>query len=109
LAHQPEPLSWHQAFRNVEVFALVGRAQLIAGELDAAIDSLRRTADDCSVLVDPIAVTRARLLLGRALERRGDRAEACESYRRVVDAWAASPESRTHREATARSKAVCTP
>ncbi|MCA9624985.1 MAG: hypothetical protein KC731_38435, partial [Myxococcales bacterium] len=107
LAKRPRSISWHQAFRDPDTMAVLGRAELLAGDVDLATTTLRRAASDCRILESPISVTRASLLLGRALEAKGDRAGACEAYERVVARWATSPESRTRREALARREALC--
>ncbi|MEM1029366.1 MAG: protein kinase [Myxococcota bacterium] len=109
LGHRPDPVSWHQAFRRAESLADIGRVELLAGERDAAMDALGQAAQDCRVLQAPIVLTRAQVLLGRAREREGDRAGACRAYRKVIERWAASPESHTRREAVTRAEVVCSP
>ncbi len=76
----------------------VGRALLLAGEVDAAIPFLRRTAGHCDALVIPFEDTQAHRWLGRALEKSGDVAGACAAYQVVDRRWgeaSPAPESAT--------------
>ena len=67
--------------------AVVGRVDLLANRTDEAVDALRRGTATCTRLVDAVTNTRGWLDLGTALERRGDRAGACDAYRTVLDRW----------------------
>ena len=107
IARAPDPPSWHQAFRHPESLAILGRAQWLAGELDAAVSTLEAAAADCRLLRAPVDLMRTRLLLGRALQEQGAQEEACGVYQSIIDRWSASPESRTRQQAVARSRSAC--
>jgi eukaryotic-like serine/threonine-protein kinase len=87
--------------------AQVGHAYLLAGRVDDAIPFLQRAASSCLALEDVFVHTRALLDLGTALEKKGDKAGACVSYKRVVDRWGrAKPKSSTADAARARVTAL---
>jgi serine/threonine-protein kinase len=59
------------------------------------------------VLRFPFAHLRGEVLLGRALEAKGDRAGACAAYASVVRRWGgAKPRSVTAEDAAARASAL---
>jgi eukaryotic-like serine/threonine-protein kinase len=78
------------------VRAFIGRALLLAGELDEAILFLRRAVMHCDALDTPFEDTQANLWLGQALEKKGDAKGACAVYQIVERRWgSAAPPSRT--------------
>jgi hypothetical protein len=89
----------------------IGRTYALAGDDATAVIRLRLAAGACNAIEQPIAQTRARYWLGRALEDAGDRPGACDAYRRVNERWgSARPRSITARDALARaSKLACGP
>jgi serine/threonine protein kinase/tetratricopeptide (TPR) repeat protein len=87
--------------------AVLGRVDLLADRLDEAVEALRRGTATCTRLLDATTSTRGWLDLGMALERRGDRAGACDAYRTVLDRWGhARPRSVTADRARQRATAL---
>jgi serine/threonine-protein kinase len=93
------------------VDADVGRTYLLAGRYADAVSWLDHATRTCSALRFPFQHMRARLLLGRAHEARGDKRSACAAYREVLDRWgAAKPRSVTADEARDRARVLgCDP
>ena len=90
--------------------APVGHVHLLAGDLAGALPDLQRGARSTDVFINPIASMRARLELGLALERGGDRAGACAQYAVLVTAWgSATPKSVSLAEARDRRRALSCP
>jgi serine/threonine-protein kinase len=106
-SYEPVPVGQRSAF-NDEV---LGRTLLYAGRSAEAVTPLTRAARMCTALDDPFRHVRAQLLLGEALEARGDTSGACLAYGRVLEAWGtAQPRSVTAdraRERRARMKPGC--
>jgi serine/threonine-protein kinase len=75
------------AGRWVSVDMSAGRAYALAGAFAAAVPPLRRIADGCLVLADPMSRTQAAFYLGLALEGTGDPDGARAAYRKVVERW----------------------
>lgn len=88
----------------------VGRTYYLAGKSDEAIHWLEAATHTCRALMFPIQHTRAHYWLGRALQDKGRRADACRAYATVLSRWGhAKPHSVTAAEARARSRALgCT-
>jgi len=97
-----------------------GRLLLLAGRGDEALPRLQRAVRSCSVisgdlilesdLAAPLDHVHAQLLLGQALEARGDRAGACAAYGSVQARWGgAKPRSVTLDAAKGRIKALRCP
>jgi serine/threonine protein kinase len=88
-------------------YAHAGHALLLAGEIDAAIPVLRLAANSCDFAFDPIAIIRAALWWGEALEAKGDTKGACDAYGMVLHHWEhATPRSITADEARTHAKAL---
>jgi serine/threonine-protein kinase len=87
--------------------ASAGHVLVLAGKPAAAIPFLRRSVGNCFLLEDPFKHVHAQLDLGRALDRTGDVAGACEQYGAVLARWGhARPRSVTADEARARAKSL---
>lgn len=85
----------------------VGRTLLLAGRVDEALTFLRVAVASCEVIDYPFWHTRAHLWLGRALEQKGNKADACEAYAVVLQRWGhASPPSSTATEALSSASAL---
>ena len=91
--------------------AELGRINLLSGNVDEAIVPLKRAVAACDLYDAPVEHVRAALDLGRALEKKGDPAGACEAYGKVLAQWGnAKPRSVTADAAGARVKALaCKP
>jgi len=88
--------------------AHVGRTYLLAGQLDQAMTWLRKATADCSVTTFPIVLTQAHDWLGRALEKKGDTAGACQAYATVLKRWGKAKRSLTADHARKRrAKLAC--
>jgi serine/threonine-protein kinase len=91
-SYGPLPVGQRTAL-NDEVY---GRTLLYGGRVDDAIAPLTRAAHMCTALVEPFRHVRAQLLLGQALEAKGDASGACAAYGAVLEAWgSARPRSVT--------------
>jgi serine/threonine-protein kinase len=89
---------------------LVGRARFLAGDVQGALPDLQRGAREVRALFGPRDLVRARLLLGEALEAKGDRADACEAFEAVLDRWgSANPRSVSADEARKHRAAISCP
>lgn len=100
----------HDRFAIEVAAPFVGRALVLAGDLDSAIAILRPATTLCGALDNPFVHTRAFLSLGEALERKGDRFGACAAYKVVLDRWAkAKPRSVSADEARKHSTALSCP
>ena len=87
--------------------AALGRAELRAGKVDAAIASLEIATHACVALAKPVEHTRAHALLGEALAANGDKGGACAAYRVVLDRWGkATPRSVTADATKKRARAL---
>jgi serine/threonine-protein kinase len=83
----------------------VGRVMLLAGRTDEAIEPLRRASKMCAALDYPFVQGRAKLLLGQALEEKGDLEGACLMYGDVIRWWGnATPRSASGEKAKERAK-----
>jgi serine/threonine-protein kinase len=92
---------------NLPSQALVGHAYLLAERTDDAVAALRSGTAACTLLIEPVASTRAWAELGAALEAKGDAPGACRAYRIVLDRWGrAKPRSITAGKARARVAAL---
>jgi serine/threonine-protein kinase len=72
---------------SVEFFFTGGRlgiAYLLAGETDQALPLLETGGRQCAALQNPVQYLRINDALGRALEAKGRKREACDAYRRVL-------------------------
>jgi tetratricopeptide (TPR) repeat protein len=90
----------------------IGRTYLLAGKLDEAVSYLTQAAASCQLLdgTQAIFATLAALDLGAALEERGDSANACSAYQRVLARWGtATPRSKSAARALARSTSLQCP
>jgi serine/threonine-protein kinase len=89
---------------------VVGRLELLAGDVDGALPDLERSAREVRLLFEPWAMVRAKLLLGQAREAKGDTERACAAYGEVVALWGrATPRSRMADEAKRRRAALRCP
>ncbi len=88
---------------------ILGKAYFLAARPDEAIPYLERAAASCIGLERPVDTTRASLMLGHALEVKGDKARACAAYQTVLKRWgAAKPRSVSAEDArAAASKLGC--
>jgi serine/threonine-protein kinase len=80
---QHVPLS----YPNLDANFILGKANFLAGRIDEALPYLRRAADACLGLATPVDTTHAALMLGHALDSKGDKAGACAAYKIVLDRW----------------------
>jgi eukaryotic-like serine/threonine-protein kinase len=88
-------------WQNIDFTA--GRAYALAGSFAQAIPPLRRLADGCLALTDPLPRTQAQLYFGLAQEGVGDVDGARVAYRKVIERWGkAVPPSLTAQKAKAR-------
>ncbi|WP_394825902.1 protein kinase domain-containing protein [Pendulispora albinea] len=87
--------------RDAGVDARLGHVYLLAGRLDDAIVLLKRAASSCTILEKPLDYVHGLLWLGEALEKKGNHAEACNMYAKVVERWGREPRSITVRRARA--------
>jgi serine/threonine-protein kinase len=101
-----EPLGypkWHSG-------GAVGRVQFLAGKLDDAVTTLRRSARECDGLNGvngQIHWIQDRGFYGQALEAKGDVAGACAEYAFVLARWGrAKPRSKTADLVRDRAKAL---
>jgi tetratricopeptide (TPR) repeat protein len=86
----------------------LGYVSLLAGKLDEAKAHLGRAAHAC-LAEDALAKTQAELHLGEALEKLGDTAGACASYRVVLSRWGREPRSVSAARARARANQLHCP
>jgi len=85
----------------------IGRAYLLAGDVDGAIPYLEHATATCFPVDHPIEHTRAEELLGEAREAKGDVKGACAAYGVVSERWrGATPKSVTADKAIARMTAL---
>jgi len=85
--------------------AEIGRTYFLADKIDEAIPHLKRAASKCFIYHDPFTILGSSLLLGRALEQKGDNKGACDAYGKVLARWGnAKPRSVTADEARERSR-----
>jgi len=93
-----------------EALASVGKMYFLAGQPDEAIPPLRRAAASCELLSRYVPLfhdQRVHVLLGEALEAKGEKEGACEAYRVVLDLWKdAKGRSITLEKAKERSRAL---
>jgi serine/threonine-protein kinase len=103
----PGPLLDMRA-RTPDMLQRVGHAYLLGGRIDDAIATLGDAAKSCKATrrFEPIFTTWATYDLGQAFEARGDRAQACGAYNRVLARWGGAPSSRTAAKARARVRAL---
>lgn len=92
--------------RTVSLDFTIGKVYALAGRPRDALPSLLRVTSTCSSLEDSMIVTRARYYLGLAHEANNEKAEARESYQRVVATWPKGTRSRTVRWAEQRLEAL---
>jgi serine/threonine-protein kinase len=104
-AYAPIPVGLRTALND----EALGRTELLAGRVDDAVGPLARAAHMCNALDDPFRHVRAQLLLGQALEARGDAGGACSEYAEVLAWWgAARPRSVTaERAKDRRARLAC--
>jgi eukaryotic-like serine/threonine-protein kinase len=83
----------------------IGNAFFLGDRVDEALPHLQRAAGSCATMAHPFELTRSQLVLGLALERKGDPQRACEAYEIVLKRWG-SPASRsvTARQALERKR-----
>jgi len=87
--------------------AIVGETYWLADRPEDALPLLRRAAASCIALMEPVGHTRVQLVLGQALEARGDHEGACDAYGVVLQRWGhAKPASITAAKARERSLAL---
>ena len=85
-----------------------GRLFYLAGDSEAALDYLRKSATACS-FTHPLHQTTAIYYYGEALERTGDTNSACAEYAKVTRRWGKEPRSITASAALVRSQQLhCT-
>jgi serine/threonine-protein kinase len=98
-AWAPVPVGLRTSFND----EALGHTDLLAGRIDEAAVHLARAARMCDALDDPFRHVRVQLLLGRALEAKGDTTGACAAYGEVLTWWgAAKPRSVTAEQAKER-------
>ena len=105
------PLPSYSAYSWEE--GVLGKVYWLAGDTDRALPFLRAEAAACGIsngitaLADAI---RDHLLLGQALEAKGDKSGACDAYGVILDRWKnAKPRSVTLEKAKERAKALACP
>ncbi len=102
-SYAPVPIGQRTALND----EALGRTRLFAGDIDGAVTALGRASRMCVALDDPFRHVRAHLLLGRALEAKGDTAGACAAYGVVLASWgAAKPKSTSATQAKERARAL---
>ncbi|HEY2515875.1 MAG TPA: protein kinase [Polyangiaceae bacterium] len=101
-APTPGALPAAGALAGASVEGAMGYVSLLTGNLEAAREHLARAGHACSD-EEPIEKTQAELHLGETLERLGDEAGACTSYRVVVNRWGREPRSISGAQARARA------
>jgi tetratricopeptide (TPR) repeat protein len=87
VAARPADFGVERVYRSDFHRGAIGRAYLMAGEADEALLHLRAAISSCAVLSRPIRYVQDHLLLGRALEAKGDSDDACKAYGYVVERW----------------------
>lgn len=101
-AYEPLPAlasAWESAAR--------GWAALLAGRFEEARESLTAATRNCNAFDEPLTITRAHLHLGLALEKLGEKEEACRAFGVVLDRWgAARTPSVSAKEAKTRWRAL---
>ncbi|WP_394838937.1 serine/threonine protein kinase [Pendulispora rubella] len=80
--------------REVNVDAQIGRAYLLAGQVDTAIAELTRATKTCQFWKS-IDGVQAHAFYGDALAKKGQKAEACNEYAFVLERWGKEPRSRS--------------
>ncbi|WP_394824403.1 protein kinase domain-containing protein [Pendulispora albinea] len=88
--------------RDAGVDSSLGFVYLRAGRIHEAITLLRRATSACSTLPKPQDYVHALLWLGESLDAKGQHAEACSAYSKVVERWGREPRSITARRARAK-------
>jgi len=111
MEHMPQTdvqSSVRSVFENLGVLeSNEGWVRLEAGDAASAAPLLENAARSCQSLDYPFVSVHSHLRLGRAKEKLGDVAGACDAYRVVAGQWGASkPPSVTAREAKQRSAAL---
>jgi len=102
-------MRWTTKLPGQLLFAHAGRVLLLAGRVDEALRLLRRAASSCMALEEPMLHTQAQAWLAEALEKKGDKAGACERLAVITGRWPAAT-SRTARLAADKIKALgCIP
>jgi serine/threonine-protein kinase len=108
LAHAARASAYDIHLADLE--AILGRARLLAGEVDLARESLERATRACGRVVDPFGDVRAHLWLGAVHEARHDTAAACGAYEEVLRRWGTeTPLAKTAQAAKARRAALRCP
>jgi serine/threonine-protein kinase len=108
LAQSARAAAYDTRFMDLE--AMLGRARLLAGEVDLARESLERATRACGRIVDPFGDVRAHLWLGAVHEARHDTAAACGAYEEVLRRWGTeTPLAKTAQAAKARRAALRCP
>jgi tetratricopeptide (TPR) repeat protein len=99
------PIPPFDSRRNVP--SETGKVYFLAGRVDEALPYLKAGAGMCDALEVPVRQTVAHYWLGRALEAKGDRAQACEAYAVVLSRWGhAKPGSVHARQARAHAQSL---
>ncbi len=95
----PKPKQMHW-----EPLAALAKAHLLAGDVDKAIELATLRLKRCDGVFGQPYVW---MTMAQALEKKGDKAGACDSYGKVLDRWGkAKPRSVTADKARDRSKAL---
>jgi serine/threonine-protein kinase len=85
----------------------VGRALVLAGEIERSRPHLERVARSCGAIADPMVFMHGQLYYGMALERAGETQKARAAYEGVLARWGkARPKSVTADKARERLKAL---
>jgi serine/threonine-protein kinase len=98
-------LSLSMCVPRFEPDQVIGRVLALAGRDAEAIPMLRRGAEACLPLSNPVDFVRTRLALGDALARTGDTAGACAAYQAVVQQWGSAKPRSVTAEAARRARA----
>jgi hypothetical protein len=94
--------------RRADYSADVGDAFAAAGRTSDAEAWLRRATGSCWALVNPIEWVRAHTSLGKILEAKGEREQACGEYAWVLARWPASTGAASAKDAAAgRARLSC--
>lgn len=80
----------------------IGKVYALLSKWDDAIPHLERVVSSCESFDKVMLITKARLLLARAQEAKGDVAAAKAIYEKIVDTWPKTSPSRTLKRATER-------
>jgi hypothetical protein len=99
-SYAPIPMGQRTAFND----EALGRTRFFAGDIAGAVAALGRASRMCVAIDEPFRHVRSHLLLGRALEAKGDTGGACDAYRVVVAAWGSTKPAKPASTSAAHAK-----